>query len=238
MPPFRLLTASATACQAQRDSSVHCSVNAACRPLGVDRLVRTPHSLFHAVSNACFYRRSVVSFIAILLSYVWRFHDSMAQVNTASGNSSLHGMLLTLVHNATKPQATDLSSSPNGIVVLPWASRITLGVVFVVAAAHFVLNALFFTKLGLPVIGEDVPLDEVRVKADDFSSAATPDPSNVAIPGFFQAIPMHEAQIPAAIAGEGSLHTAEPYPSGHVPEVVPGGGRVVSDELDMSPFRS
>ena len=92
-------------------------------------------------------------FIALLLSYVWRIHRSVLQVTIIHGNSTSPPLLMAPNSSGASSNCTYSSSQSNddGIVYLPWISRGVIFVVAVIAGAHFVFNAVYFTRIGLPV---------------------------------------------------------------------------------------
>lgn len=98
----------------------------------------------------------------ILLSYVLRHHRAASDVPVALRSSPYNSTSPML----TAPNASDSSNS--GIFYLPLVSKIIIMVELNIALIHFILNALYFTRLRLPVPSSDVELTSVQ--APDNSS--------------------------------------------------------------------
>ena len=144
--------------------------------------VQHSHNTMFATNHHCD-PRSLVSFVAALLSYVWRFRHSAVHVAVMHGNSTLPLPLPTIVD--ISGGGPDQSSA--GILFLPWPSRIVLIVEFAIAITHLILTGVYFTKLGLPLTTvNDVELGFAHQTAVPGSAG------NVASPGMNQAVP-HEA---------------------------------------------
>lgn len=128
--------------------------------------------------------------MALLLSYVWRLRHATVHITVMHGNSTLP-MLLLVPTDASG--GGDSDSSSNGVVYLPWVSRIPLIVELVVAVAHFIVNAVYFTRLGVPLpTAADVELGNAHLLA--MNGAAVPgNMDNAATPGGNQAAPSHAA---------------------------------------------
>ena len=59
-------------------------------------------------------------------------------------------LFITIAHNKTESDpSSDQPSS--GILYFPWPSRIIIFTVFLIAVAHFILQAMYVTRLGLPL---------------------------------------------------------------------------------------
>jgi hypothetical protein len=137
--------------------------------------------------------RSVLGFVALLLSYVWRFRHAIAGASVKQGDSMMRMLIIATMHaftNAT--DSSDGSQSGAGILYFPWVSRILVFAVFVIALAHFALNAVFFTRLGLPNPTADLELGNhagVGPQVDNAPDNAGQGNGGAAIPGVVQAIP-------------------------------------------------
>ena len=91
----------------------------------------------------------MVFFIASLLSYVWRFRHTATAINVIREGFSFTEVLLAVAATATpSSDGSNTSQSSSGILYLPWASRVVIISIFVVAIAHFTLIAIYFTIVG------------------------------------------------------------------------------------------
>lgn len=133
----------------------------------------------------------------MLLTFVWRSrHAILTGSRVASrGHPRLRTLLMAVVHGAIGTGDPNAGQSSNGILYFPWPSRIVTFSIFVIACAHFVLNAVYFTRLGLPHPTADTELGNVPsgAVADNMYGRAVPARDHVAAPMAVRAVPAAHA---------------------------------------------